>query len=152
MRGLGVRARHEVDLVTNPSVEPGPASPVCWYGIRSLRSDPVLLQQGTDALDDGVYPWMASVAQDKKSNIAVGFTVSNGSSVFPDIRYTGRLKGDELNHLPRPPGPQAHAEHARSDSDRLPLKGVGWLGAAGAHQDGPASGMTTPEFGRSGSM
>ena len=92
------------------------------------------------------------VAQDKKGDIAVGFTVSNGSSVFPDVRYTGRLKGDELNHLPRPPGPQAHAEHARSDSDRLPLKGVGWLGAVGAHQDGPASGMTPPEFGRSGSM
>jgi hypothetical protein len=37
------------------------------------------LQQGTYALDDGVYPWMASVAQDKKGDIAVGFTVSNGS-------------------------------------------------------------------------
>jgi hypothetical protein len=43
------------------------------------------------------------VAQDKKGDIAVGFTVSNGSSVFPDIRYTGRLKGDELNHLPGHP-------------------------------------------------
>jgi hypothetical protein len=105
MRGLGVRARHEVDLVTNP-----------WVEARPRRR------------------------QDKEGDIAVGFTVSNGSSVFPDIRYTGRLKGDELNHLPRPPGPQARPEHARSDSDRLPLEGVGWLGAVGAHQDGQRPG------------
>jgi len=109
-----------VDLVTNPSVE-ARASPVCWSEIRSLRSYSVLLQQGTYALDDGVYPWMASVAQDKKGDIAVGVTVSNGIPVFPGVRYTGRLKGDELNHLPRPPSPQARPEQARSDSDRLPL-------------------------------
>jgi hypothetical protein len=35
---------------------------------------------------------MASVAQDKKGDIAVGVTVSNGIPVFPDVRYTGRLK------------------------------------------------------------
>jgi hypothetical protein len=43
---------------------------------------------------------MASVAQDTKGDIAVGVTVSNGIPVFPDVRYTGRLKADELNHLP----------------------------------------------------
>jgi len=47
-----VRARHEVDLVTNPSVEAGRRR--CWSEIRSLRSYSVLLQQGTYALDDGV--------------------------------------------------------------------------------------------------
>ena len=72
-----------MDLVTNSSVEARPrASPVCWYEIRSLRSDPVLFQQGSYALDDGVSPWMASVAQDNKGDIAVGFIVANGSSVF----------------------------------------------------------------------
>jgi hypothetical protein len=45
-------------------------------------------------------PWMASVAQDKKGDIAVGVTVSNGIPVFPGVCYTGRLKADELNHLP----------------------------------------------------
>ncbi len=122
MRGLGPRARHEGDLVTSPSVEARPrASPVCWSEIRSLRSYPVRLQQGTYALEDGVDAWMASVAQDTKGDIAVGVTVCNGIPVFPGVRYTGRLKGDELNHLPRPPSPQARPEQARSDSDRLPL-------------------------------
>jgi hypothetical protein len=74
---------------------------------------------------------MASVAQDKKGDIAVGVTVSNGIPVFPDVRDTGRLKADELNHLPRPPRPQARPEQARSDSDRLPLEGGGWRGAVG---------------------
>ncbi len=138
MRGLGPRARHEGDLVTSPSVEARPrASPVCWSEIRSLRSYPVRLQQGTYALEDGVDAWMASVAQDTKGDIAVGVTVCNGIPVFPGVRYTGRLKGDELNHLPphlvRKPALSRLGVTAIAClwGDRLPLQGVGWLGAVG---------------------
>jgi len=69
-RGLGARARHDVDLVTNQSVEALPTLPMCRYEIRSLRSHPVLFQRGTYAPDDGVCPLMASVARYKKSDIA----------------------------------------------------------------------------------
>jgi len=39
------------------------------------------------------------MAQDKKGNKAVGYSVVNGTSVFPGIRYTGRLAGDPLGQM-----------------------------------------------------
>ena len=35
-----------------------------------------------------------SIAQDKNGNMALGYSVVNGTTVFPGIRYTGRLAGD----------------------------------------------------------
>ncbi len=32
---------------------------------------------------------MGSIAQDKRGNAALGYSVVNGSTVFPGIRYTG---------------------------------------------------------------
>ena len=42
---------------------------------------------------------MGSVAQDKLGNTALGFSIVNGSTVFPGIRYTGRLAGDPLGTM-----------------------------------------------------
>ncbi len=87
-------------LVTNQSVEalPGVAG-VRWYEIRRINGSYSLYQQGTYALGDGVHRWMGSVAQDKKGNMALGYSVVNGTTVFPGIRYTGRLAGDPLGQL-----------------------------------------------------
>ena len=41
---------------------------------------------------------MASIAQDHQGNIALGYNVSSGS-VFPSVRYTGRLAGDAPNQM-----------------------------------------------------
>ena len=87
-------------LVTNQSVEalPGVAG-VRWYEIRRTGSTYSLYQQGTYAPGDGVHRWMGSVAQDKKGNMALGYSVVNGTTVFPGIRYTGRLAGDPLDQI-----------------------------------------------------
>ena len=87
-------------LVTNQSVEalPGVAG-VRWYEIRRVNGTYSLYQQGTYAPNDGVHRWMGSIAQDKKGNIAVGYSVVNGTTVFPGIRYTGRLAGDPLGQM-----------------------------------------------------
>ena len=87
-------------LVTNQSVEalPGMAG-VRWYEIRRVNGTYSLYQQGTYAPNDGVHRWMGSVAMDKKGNIAVGYSVSNGTDVYPGIRYTGRLAGDPLGQM-----------------------------------------------------
>src|SRR4029079_7997932 len=37
--------------------------------------------------------WMGSIAQDKKGDVALGFSAS-GPNDYPSIRYTGRLAGD----------------------------------------------------------
>jgi len=87
-------------FVTNQSVEalPGVAG-VRWYEIRRVNGAYSVYQQGTYAPGDGVHRWMGSAAQDKKGNMALGYSVVNGTTVFPGIRYTGRLKGDPLGQL-----------------------------------------------------
>jgi hypothetical protein len=39
---------------------------------------------------------MGSIAQDKQGNMGLGYSVVNATTVFPGIRYTGRLAGDPL--------------------------------------------------------
>ena len=87
-------------FVTNQSVEalPGIAG-VRWYEIRRINGVYSVYQQGTYAPNDGVHRWMGSVAVDKNGNIAAGYSVVNGTTVFPGIRYTGRLAGDPLGQM-----------------------------------------------------
>lgn len=90
-------------LVTNQSVEAAPGvAGARWYEIRRTGSRPPqtiaysIYQQGTYAPGDGIHRWMGSIAQDKKGNMALGYSVVNGVDVFPGSRYTGRLAGDPL--------------------------------------------------------
>jgi hypothetical protein len=87
-------------FVTNQSVEalPGVAG-VRWYEIRRVGSQISLFQQGTYAPNDGVHRWMGSVAMDKLGDMALGYSVSNATTVFPGIRYTGRLSADPLGQM-----------------------------------------------------
>jgi hypothetical protein len=87
-------------LVTNQSVEAAPGvAGVRWYEIRRTNGSYSVYQQGTYAPGDGVHRWMGSIGQDKKGNMAVGYSVVNGVDVFPGIRYTGRLSGDPLGQM-----------------------------------------------------
>jgi hypothetical protein len=82
-------------LVTNQSVEAAPGvAGARWYEIRRTGSTYTIQQQGSYAPGDGVQRWMGSIAQDKKGNMALGYSVSNATTVKPGIRYTGRLAGD----------------------------------------------------------
>jgi len=85
---------HE-SLVTSQSVEAAPGvAGERWYEIKRVGGVYSLNQQGTYAPDDGVHRWMGSIAQDKKGDMALGYSVVNGVDVYPGIRYTGRLAGD----------------------------------------------------------
>jgi len=87
-------------FVTNQSVEAAPGvAGVRWYEVRRVNGAYSVYQQGTYAPGDGVHRWMGSAAQDKKGNMAIGYSVVNGTTVFPGIRYTGRLKGDPLGQM-----------------------------------------------------
>jgi hypothetical protein len=87
-------------LVTNQSVEAAPGvAGVRWYEIRRVDGQYSVYQQGTFAPADGVNRWMGSVAQDKNGDIAIGYSAVNGTTVFPGIRYTGRLAGDPLGQM-----------------------------------------------------
>ncbi len=70
---------------------------VRWYEIRTPNATPTLFQQGTFS-PDSTSRWMGSIATDKVGNIAVGYSASSGS-VFPAIRFTGRVPTDPLGTL-----------------------------------------------------
>jgi len=87
-------------LVTNQSVEAAPGvAGVRWYEIRRTGNTYSLYQQGTYAPADGVHRWMGSIAQDTMGNMALGYSVVNGTDVYPGIRYTGRMAGDALGQM-----------------------------------------------------
>jgi hypothetical protein len=87
-------------MVTNQSVEARPGlAGVRWYEIRRSDGGYSVHQQGTWAPDDGVHRWMGSVAMDWQGNMALGYSVSNATDVYPGIRYTGRLAGDTLDEM-----------------------------------------------------
>ena len=87
-------------MVTAQSVEarPGVAG-MRWSQIRRVGNTYSLAQQGTYAPGDGVHRWMGSVAQDKRGDVALAYSVVNGTDVFPGIRYTGRLANDPAGQM-----------------------------------------------------
>jgi hypothetical protein len=86
--------------VTNQAVEAAPGvAGIRWYEIRRVNGTYSVYQQGTYAPSDGVHRWMGSAAQDKKGNMALGYSVVNATTVFPGIRYTGRQAGDPLGQM-----------------------------------------------------
>jgi hypothetical protein len=90
---------HE-SLVTSQSVEAAPGvAGERWYEIRRSGGTYSLYQQGTYAPGDGVHRWMGSIAMDKRGDMGLGYSVVNGTTVFPGIRYTGRLAADPLGQM-----------------------------------------------------
>jgi hypothetical protein len=84
-------------LVANHSVTSGSTVGVRWYEIRSPGGTPSVFQQGTYS-PNSTRRWMASVAMDKRGDMAVGYSASS-SSMHPAIRYTGRLVTDTVGTL-----------------------------------------------------
>ncbi|MDQ5825510.1 MAG: S-layer homology domain-containing protein [Chloroflexota bacterium] len=90
---------HE-SLVVNHTVDAsgtGQAG-VRWYELRSPNTIPTIYQQGTYA-PDANHRWMGSMAMDGDGNMALGYSVSNATDLFPSIRYTGRLADDPLGQM-----------------------------------------------------
>ncbi len=87
-------------LVTSQSVEARPGiAGMRWYEIRRTNGSYSVHQQGTYSANDGVHRWMGSAAMDWQGNIALGYSVVDGTSVFPGIRYTGRLSDEPLGQM-----------------------------------------------------
>ena len=101
--------RHFADghesLVVNHSVSVGTGvSSVRWYELRNGSGStldgatPVVRQQSTLGASDGIHRWMGSAAMDQAGDIAVGYSASS-ASVYPSIRYTGRVDSDPLSTM-----------------------------------------------------
>jgi len=79
----------------------GNVAGIRWMELRHDGSTWDLYQEGTYSPDNN-HRWMGSIAMDSAGNIALGYSISS-SSMYPSIRYTGRLNGD-------PPGIMTIAE------------------------------------------
>jgi hypothetical protein len=84
-------------LLVNHAVDVNGHAGVRWYEVKNPGSSPTVYQQGTYSPDSS-HRWMGSVAMDQRGNILLGYSTSSGS-VFPAIRYTGRLASDPLGAL-----------------------------------------------------
>jgi hypothetical protein len=86
-------------MVLNHSVNTGSGvAGIRWYELRKTTGAWGVHQQSTFAPGDGRSRWMGSIAMDSSGNIALGYSVSS-SSMYPAIRYTGRMKNDPLNQM-----------------------------------------------------
>jgi hypothetical protein len=104
--GVGDRLLHRLayrnfgtydNLVVTHSVVAGSSAGVRWYEIRNPGTAPTVYQQGTYAPDSN-YRWLGSVAMDKMGDLAAGYSISS-SSLYPSIRFAGRLSTDPLGTL-----------------------------------------------------
>lgn len=70
-----------------------------WYELRQNTTTGVwsIYQESTFA-PDLHSRWMGSIAMDDNGSIGIAYAVSSGT-VFPSIRYTGRLASDPLGQL-----------------------------------------------------
>ena len=90
-------------IVTNHTVNVGSwRAGVRWYEFRKTTGNWSVYQEGTYAPADGHSRWMGSIAIDTSGSIALGYSISS-STLYPGIRYTGRLKND-------PPGQMTMTE------------------------------------------
>lgn len=86
-------------LTTPEGGGPYDRSGIRWYEFR--RNDGIweVYQQGTYSPDDGINRWMGSIAMNANGDIALGYSVSNATDVYPSIRYTGRRADDPLGEM-----------------------------------------------------
>ena len=73
---------------------------VRWFELRRSGGPWSVHQEGTYA-PDAANRWLGAIAMDGSGNMALGVSIS-GSSVFPGMRYTGRLAGDPLAAMTQP--------------------------------------------------
>jgi hypothetical protein len=90
-------------LLLNHTVKADTREGIRWYEVRiPTGSAPSIYQQGTyapaDPVTNPLWRWMGSVAQDKKGDIAAGYSAS-GPNDYPSMRYTGRSAGDPLGQM-----------------------------------------------------
>src|SRR5204863_7886869 len=74
---------------------------VSWYQFDvtggNFPATPVQQQDWSNA-NDGLWRWMPSIAVDQSGNTVIGYSTSN-TTIFPSIRYAGRLAADPPSNL-----------------------------------------------------
>jgi fibronectin type III domain protein len=88
---------HE-SVVGNYTVSSGGVAGIRWFELRDVTAGPVTVAQESTYQPDTTWRWMGSAAMDRDGNLAIGYSASS-ASIFPEIRYAGRLATDPPNTL-----------------------------------------------------
>jgi uncharacterized repeat protein (TIGR01451 family) len=75
-----------------------PVAGMRWYELRRPPAGNWSINQQQTYSPDSTFRWMGSVAMDQAGDMALGYSVSS-SSLFPSIRYVGRLASDPLSTM-----------------------------------------------------
>ena len=90
-------ADHDRALVNDSVIVSGTQVGVRWYELYDPAGAVTLNQSGTYA-PDSTSRWMASAAEDKVGDIAIGYSASS-SSIHPANRFAGRIPTDPTGSL-----------------------------------------------------
>jgi HYR domain-containing protein len=105
--GIGDRLMHRLPyriiggverVVGNFTVSSGGVTGVRWFELRNVTSGSESVFQESTYQPDSTWRWMGSIAQDQAGDMALGFSASS-ATVFPSVRYAGRLIGDPVGTL-----------------------------------------------------
>ncbi len=74
---------------------------VRWYELRqdTTTKSWLIYQQGTYAPADKISRWVPAIAMDQNGSIGIQYTVSDPTSTYPGLRYTGRTSCDPLGTM-----------------------------------------------------
>lgn len=72
-----------------------------WYELRQNDTTGKwsIYQQATYGPSDNISRWNGSISMDLNGDIALAYNVTNSTSLYPGIRYTGRLASDPLGQM-----------------------------------------------------
>ena len=93
-------------LVGNHTVDtnsPAGRAGIHWFELRNTGSAWAINQEGTYGPADtsSTSRWMGSIAMDGTGNMALGYSITDDVSLYPSIRYAGRLVADTSGTLPQ---------------------------------------------------
>jgi len=76
-------------VCTHTIAESSTEAAIRWYELEKTTGSWAISQQGTYN-PDGVSRWNASIAMNNNGEIGMGYSVSDGTSTYPGIRYCGQ--------------------------------------------------------------
>ncbi|MDX9734408.1 MAG: carboxypeptidase regulatory-like domain-containing protein [Thermoanaerobaculia bacterium] len=85
-------------LVASMTVGAGGRAGVWWGEFQNNGAGWATRQDGVYAPADSMHRWMPSIAMDTNGNIMLGYSASS-TTIYPSVRYTGRLAGDPLGQM-----------------------------------------------------
>jgi hypothetical protein len=97
----GIFTGYNAIVLSNTVNLGGMVAGIRWYELRqnNVTQKWSIYQDGTYGPNDGVSRWNGAICMDYNGDIALAYSVADSVSLYPGIRYTGRLVTDPLGQM-----------------------------------------------------